>query len=199
MSVVDLVKPNDFFRDKVGDAVDGLNIDLDADLEFYLVNLLCEFIQPQNLILGDIDLLDTPLALIYKEALESSPQMQLKVYKKLGDISLYIAGYFQASLSRKTVGPGYYISMGSSAYQKMSSIMQRRYNELHFTEMYSNLSREFKTLVSVVTRIAGDLPIENHNLLKIYEKWCDTQSTTLKTFLENEGLSPDSVSFKKIQ
>lgn len=198
MTIVDLIKPNDFFRSKVSSASEELNIELSTDLEFYLVNLLCDFIEPQSLTLGNMNLLDTPLAIIYKEALESSPQMQLKMYKKLGDLSLYVAGYFHNSLQRKAVGRSYYISMGSSAYQKMSSIMKVRHNEAHFTDMYSNLSKEFKQLVQVVTKVSTEIPIESHNLLKIYEKWCNNQSETLKEYLQNEGITLDSKSSKKL-
>lgn len=172
--IVDLVKPSDFFRSKVDDVIQKMQIDLDDHLEFYIVNLLCEFITPQNLTLGEMDLLDTPLALIYKEALEAPPQSQPKLYKKLGDVSLYIAGYFQASLARKTVGRNYYISMGSSAYQELSQIFKTRHREIHFTEMYSNLSKEFKTLVAVMSGVSKEIPIQSPNMLRLYESWYDT-------------------------
>ena len=145
--VVEFTTPNDFFKAKVENAASGLQVDLSTELEFYLVNLLCEFIQPQNLKIGDMNLLDTPLALIYKQALEAPPQMQVKVYKKLGDISLYVAGYFQASLSRKTVGRSYYISMGSSAYQKMSNIMKNRHREMHLLKCIAAFLKSLRLLL----------------------------------------------------
>ena len=182
MASVELIKPKDFFRGKINSASNDLSISLSQDLEFYLVNMLCEFIEPSNFKIGELDLLDTPLALIYKKAVDSPPQMQIRVYKKLGDLSLYLAGYFQPSLQRKTVGTRYYISMGSSAYSRMSSIMQVRHQDKHFTEMYSRLSSEFSQLVKIITQVTAELPIESNNLLKIYEKWCNTQSQTLKNF-----------------
>ena len=189
MASVELIKPNDFFRTKIHSASHELSIQLSDDLEFYLVNLLCDFIDARNYKIGDMDLLDTPLALIYKQAIEASPQMQLKVYKKLGDLSLYVAGYFHSSLQSKTVGPKYYISMGSSAYSKMSAIMKVRHQEEHFTNMYSQLSAEFTQLVKIVTKVSTEIPIESHNLLKIYENWCPNQSQSLKNFLQNEGIT----------
>ena len=191
MSNLELMKPNEFFRNKITSASTDLSIFLGEDVEFYLVNLLCDFIDPNNFKMGKLDLLDTPLALIYKQAVEASPQMQVTVYKKLGDLSLYVAGYFYSSLQNKTVGPKYYISMGSSAYSKISSIMEIRHQEKHFTEMYSKLSAEFTQLVKVITRVSKELPIESNNLLRIYEKWCTTQSQTLKAFLMNEGVVVD--------
>lgn len=158
MSVVELVNPSVFFSSKIGDATERLNTKLAPALEYYLVTLLCDFIQPENLNLEELDIFDTPLALIYKKALETTPQMQLKIYKRLGDVSLYMAGYFKDSLTRKIVDEKYYISMGSSAYKTASQITRIRHNENHFADMYHTLSSEFSKLVDIMAHIADDLP-----------------------------------------
>ncbi|MFW7378145.1 MAG: hypothetical protein ACOH5I_05010 [Oligoflexus sp.] len=197
MSIVELVHPADYFRSKVNSAASALNLQLKDEVEFYLVNLLCEFIQPQQLAVDEIDLLDTPLALIYKKAIESSPDMQIKIYKRLGDTSLYIAGYFQDSLNRKTVGAGYYISMGATAYDKISNIMRDRHGETNFTRVYAELAKEFKNLVNLVTEVSEDVPGDAHrNLLAIYERWHRTGSEKLRKILEDQGISPVPLSNK---
>lgn len=154
MHHVDFTTPDSFFQTAVSEAACNLNVDLDDNIEFYLVNLLCDFVQPQTMTIGQLDVLDTPLAIIYKQAIESTPSMQLKLYKKLGDVSLYIAGYFSPSLNRKSVNSDYYISMGSSAYGRLSDIMKSRHREEHFTEMYLSLSKEFRTLVEITTKVS---------------------------------------------
>ncbi|NRA64353.1 MAG: hypothetical protein HRU19_07705 [Pseudobacteriovorax sp.] len=160
MTFVEFLNPNDFFQSRIENAASKLKIPLNEDIEFYLVNLLCEFINPQNMTIDEINLMDTPLALIYKKAVESGPNDQLKVYKKLGDFSLYVAGYFQDSLNRKTVNTNYYISMGSSAYQSASRLMRSRHNDYHFMKMYQGLANEFGKLVAIITHVAGALPKE---------------------------------------
>ena len=44
-----MVKPHEFFREKVTEAVANQRIELGDDVEFYVVNLLCEFIAPSKL------------------------------------------------------------------------------------------------------------------------------------------------------
>lgn len=200
MSILELVHPADFFRSKISSAATSLNLQLKDEIEFYLVNLLCEFIQPDQLAVDEIDLLDTPLALIYKKALESSPDMQIKIYKRLGDTSLYIAGYFQDSLNRKTVDASYYITMGSSAYLKISNIIRDRHGEARFTSIYAELAKEFKNLVNLVMEVSEDIPTDAHrNLLAIYERWHRTGSQKLRRILEEQGITPIPTSSKTSQ
>ncbi len=41
---------------------------------------------------------------------------RLCILKDLGDLSLYVSGFFQDSFNRKTFNLSYYIDMGSLAY-----------------------------------------------------------------------------------
>jgi hypothetical protein len=191
VSILDLVQPADYFRSKVHAAAADLKLELGDEIEFYLVNLLCEFIDPKQLSVDEIDLLDTPLALILKKALESTPDMQIKIYKRLGDTSLYVAGYFQDYLNRKPVDTDYYITMGSSAYHRISHLMRDRHGDDQFTSVYQNLAEQFEDLVALVTEVSEDVPREaNRNLVAIYERWHKTGSEKLRKILEDAGISP---------
>lgn len=164
MKTVEILQPVDFFRTQVSTAATSLGVELKVDLEFYLVNLLCEFINPAQLQLDEkMGVLDTPLALMLKKALESSPEMQIKVYKRLGDTSLYFAGYFQDYIQKKTVDLNYYVDMGSAAYERTSHLLRSQKNDTHFSGMYLELSQEFRKLVSVITEVSGLL---NHSSKK---------------------------------
>ena len=160
MTIVDFVSPKDYFHDRIAAATEQLNLSLAEDIEYYLVNLLCEFIKPADMTIDELNLLDTPLALILKKATESSPNHQLKIYKKLGDVSLYIAGYFQDSFARKAVNASYYVSMGSSAYHSASRLMGNRHGDPHFMQMYAGLSKEFQNLVKIITHVSGGIPTQ---------------------------------------
>lgn len=189
-----LTTPQEFFHEKVTHASSSLEIKLDEQLEYYVVNLLCEFVTPDKLNqnLGkDVDVLDTPLAFFLKQALEASPNDQVKLYKRLGDTSLYFAGFFQEFFNRKSYDIDYYISMGRSAYQSLSSIMRDRHRDEHFTGMYGKLSDRFPDLVEIVAEVsdvpAGDRPVD---ILAVYDRWTKSQSTRLRRALERVGIRP---------
>ena len=187
------VKPQEFFHEKVSQALDSLKIKIDDSIEFYVVNLLCEFIAPtpSEAPSGQsLDPMQTPLALMYKTALESPPADQFRIVKKMGDTSLYFAGYFQDYFNRKTFDIDYYISMGQTAYAHASTLM-REQHEQSMTEMYDTLSGKFSELVDVVAEVSDPMASDHAiDILAVYDRWTKTNSDRLRRLLERAGISP---------
>lgn len=201
MSTVALLSPRDFFRTQVCDASKALNLELNQEVEFYVVNLLCDFINPEHLTIDkELNVLDTPLALMLKKAFESGPDTQIKVLKRLGDTSLYFAGYFQDYFNRKTFDVGYYIDMGTNAYEQTSHLLRSHKNDTHFAQVYALLSQEFRKLVTILTEVAENLfASRSQDVLETYVKWQQTQSEKLRKILEEKGVQPVFLGPKVIQ
>lgn len=188
-----LVKPQEFFREKVTEAIANQNLRVGDDIEFYLVNLLCQFIAPGKLetVTGEMNALETPLALMLKEAMEAPPHVRLRIFKYLGDTSLYFAGFFQDYFNRKTFDIGYYISLGSSAYNNVSTLMRDHHGDEHFTAMYNGLADKFRELVDVVAEVS-ETPGEARpvDILAIYDRWTRSNSERLRRMLNKVGITP---------
>ena len=92
-----IISPKEFFKEKVTQAISEQKSKIDKDVEYYVVNLLCNFIEADKIFAEDkdIDFLKTPLALILKKAYESNDEKKLRIYKILGDTSLYTSGFFK--------------------------------------------------------------------------------------------------------
>lgn len=193
-SVLQLVKPEEYFRDKITAARSDLKIAMEDSLEYYLVNLLCEFITPEKLNSPDdnLNVLSTPLAIMLKKAIEAAPGNQVKIFKRLGDTSLYVAGFFQGYFERKTVDLDYYISMGSSAYKRLSILLSERHNDEHFGQMYGDLADEFNNLVEIISAVSESHPTarDDKDLLAIYDRYAKTNSERLRRCLEENGIFP---------
>lgn len=157
------ISPREFFREKVKDSLKANLVSIDNDTEFYLVNLLCQFIDPSPYftVEEDIDFFNTPLALILKQALESTPDRQILLYKLLGDTSLYLCGFFQESLAKKKITCDYVISLGSHAYENVSVLMKRNKGDANFNKLYGSLSCSFENIVKVLVTISCDAFKEN--------------------------------------
>lgn len=191
MSHLSLLSPQDFFRTQVCDASRSLAITLPCDIEYYLVNLLCEFINPVAMQIDQENVFDKPLALLMAKAMESSPDEQIKVLRRLGDTSLYVSGYFQDCFKRKAVDVSYYIDMGSVAYGHTAQLMRTHKNDSHFSQVYMTLAQHFRSLVAVITEIAETLLVSrSDDLLNTYIKWQNTQSVKLRRILEERGVEP---------
>ena len=181
------LKPQEFFREQLLTAQSQLKTSLDDDLSFYIVNLLVEFISPPQLPDESADsttnVMDYPLVLLLKRAMESPPRQQYQILKHLGDSSLYVSGFFQDYFNRKTFDIDYYITMGRSAYNHVSSLSNVR--------VYRNLSENFNVCVELLSCVSDTPGLkQNKELLGVYERWHKTQSTRLYRILVEAGITP---------
>src|SRR5690606_923146 len=119
-----VAQPEAFFHELVTKALGHRQVRPRPETEYYLVKVLNQFVFTENLYARDANgnLREEPLAFMVKEALEQpEKQAQALLFRQVGDISLYTAGFFQESLSRKRVDIGYYIEMGGTAYQQVAA------------------------------------------------------------------------------
>lgn len=189
-----------FFRDEVSVASETLGVQLAELVEFYLVNLLCDFSKRET----SPTLGDEPLALIYKKAIEAAPGGQREVhFKELGDISLYVAGFFSESIERSLVDIDYYISMGGNAYGALSELVGKQRRGETFAELYGDLSEAFPLLVDVLGEVRSRSlinPSSDKDLLRLYDRWQRTKSERIGRLLSEAGLVPaDTDSTEYIQ
>lgn len=179
----------DFFRAEVTGAKDSLGIDMSDYLEFYLVNLLCEY--------GRRGAAPTPgeepLALLYKRALESNVPQRVQILKGLGDLALFVSGFFVEFIERSLVDVDYYVGMGGSAYNSVSNLVGSQPRGEAFAELYSQLGARFTELVDLLSEIAErsrDSSEDNTALLRMYDRWARTGSQRVRRMLLDKGLVP---------
>jgi hypothetical protein len=176
-----------FFREQVTDARNELGIELQEMVEYYLVNLLCDYSNP-----GDGQALgDEPLALIYKRALEADAVDRISILKDLGDGALYTAGFFVESIQKSVVDVDYYITMGGHAYSSLGNLVSGYARGSTFSEIYKELADSFPALVNVLNFVSGvsrESKSEDAELLKLYEKWVTTRDPRLYQQLIEKGL-----------
>src|ERR1700737_4665876 len=105
-SITLVAQPQDYFRELVTETLDRQHVSIQPETEFYLVNLLNQFMTTDRLYPRDGQgaVREEPLALMVKEALEEpAVQAQSLLFRQVGDVSLYVAGFFQHTLPRTLV------------------------------------------------------------------------------------------------
>src|SRR4051794_10339953 len=112
----------EFFRSLLGEVIDKQRLTITEVTEFYLVNLLSEFVASEKLFTRDDEgrADQEPLALLYHRAQQQEREARIQTLRRLGDVSLYRAGFFSSSLRDSAVGPDYYIDMGGAAYGQVA-------------------------------------------------------------------------------
>ncbi len=185
-----VAQPQDFFRELVTEALGKQKVTTQPETEFYLVNLLNRFMATESLYAPGAEggAKNEPLALLLKEALEQPKAKQGTYFKHLGDISLYTAGFFQASLNRKLVDVDYYIGMGGTAYQHAAA----QSNEGTLRSLFGELAHKFAALVEVLAEISDKTsPRAEKDILRIYELWIKTRSGRAAKALQEAGIVPN--------
>jgi hypothetical protein len=168
-----------FFHERVQRVRRQQNIQLTEMTEFYVVNLLSEGVETRKLIW------DEPLALMYGRALETPDQRErFRLFKLVGDRSLYVSGFFGESLANRSIDLGYFISMGELAYRLVSSLSKER-------QLFAELAREFVRLVDLLSEISESAGItSDQDVLRLYERWLQTKSERLLRLLSEKGIIP---------
>ena len=196
-----LMSPQEFFHGKITEASRHLNVKLEEHVEFYLVNLLSQFVKT-TAVSGDEDddILSTPLALMLKRALEAPTDRQPHLYRRLGDASLYVSGFFQDYFNRKTFDINYYMTMGASAYEQASSLTRGQTRDDGLHETMDSLSRNFIQVVDVVAQASDSSAMQqDSSLLVLYDRWNRSGSERLRVLLEDKGIHPIRVPFRQAQ
>lgn len=182
-----LLQPTEYFHAAVSGAMSELRITASDHACSYLVHLLSRFIAKENLFPADSP--DT-LAQQLAQALEAGNHAErLQRLRQLGDFSLYIAGFFSDSFTRKLVDVDYYIDMGGAAYESVAILEEQRGQ----TALFEELARKFPRFVDVLAQISEQSAFQRDDsqaLLRMYDLWTKTGSERLAKQLAKAGIMP---------
>ena len=93
---------------------------------------------------------------------QSSPGSLRNSLKKMGDMSLYISGFFREYLTKKLVSVDYYMNMGKQAYGSLSDFQDK--------SLFEELSTRFSDLVFVLLHIRKTTYRKENVFLDPYRK-----------------------------
>ena len=186
--------PTEFFQDSVAQAMAHQQVRADDDTTHYLVSLLTHFIHAENLYEETGDGLGLrPLAFLYADAVQSrNPAERQAALRRLGDIALFIAGFFADSLDRKAVDIDYYIAMGGGAYGHLTEDLDGTLRGRALTPIYRELATKFTPFVDVLGEVSDSIQArDQRTLLRLYELWLRTGSPRLARRLRENGIEPN--------
>ena len=172
----------EYFKDLVDRAITHQGVATQELTSFYVVQLLASFLQrPANFDEG-------PLSVRLMQALESGGMRQRASLKQIGDLSLFIAGFFSESLNRKLVDVDYYATIGGRAYHALSRVETDT-----FSPVFAELGAKFVDFVDVLSEVSERTACStNVDLLRLYEKWIKTGSRRSGQLLAERGVVPNA-------
>ena len=180
-AVVRRESASEYFKELVEGALAHQRIAAGELTSFYVVNLLTGFLQRP----AEDD--QTPLAFRLAEALDAAGIRQRTSLKQIGDLSLFVSGFFADSLNRKLVDVDYYVSIGGTAYTALS-----RYETDTFSPVFAELADNFVRFVDVLSEVSERASLSsNVDLLRLYERWLKTGSRRSGQLLAERGVVPN--------
>ena len=183
----------DYFRTSIDEVIVQQGVDLDPHATHYVVNMMTLFSRSEELYEDDGETYGIkPLALMLADASDApSAEHRNNVLQRIGDVTLFISGFFVESLANKAVDIDYYIHMGENAYGSLSEETRGTFRGNAFADIYRELAVNFQILIDVLHEVrASARPDSDVNVLRTYEIWLKTGSRRAENLLRQEGIVP---------
>lgn len=190
----------EFFHDSMQQALRKQRVDVDDHTEHYVVNILTMFARSEELYDSTPDGMRLkPLAHMLADASEAaSPQQRDEALRRLGDVSLFVAGFFAQSFARKLIDIDYHIAMGGRAYGTLADNLRGSIRGQAFAAVFLELAQKFQRLVDVLNEVAEMAHTHtDQDILRLYEIWLKTGSPRAYAILQRLGVAPVAQGVRK--
>jgi hypothetical protein len=193
--VLPVANLREFFRDTLQQALQHQHLSVNGQTEHYVVNLLTLFARSEALYeMTPEGLRLKPLVAMLCEALEAAPgtSERNRTLQRLGDVSLFVAGFFARSFATKLIDIDYHIAMGGRAYGTLAHTTGRGRGRV-LAAVFAELSEKFQPLVDALNEVsegAGADGASDQDILRLYEIWLKTGSARCYAQLKRLGVDP---------
>ncbi len=193
---IDVRNLREFFRDSVHEALHRQHVSVEEHTEHYVVNLLTMFARSEALFeptAAGARL--RPLALMLAEAADArSTEERSRALQRLGDVSLFVAGFFAQSFARRLVDIDYHIAMGGRAYGSLADSCARGTRGRALAGVFGELAQKFQRLVDALNDVSEmSYTHTDRDVLRQYEIWLKTGSPRAHGILRRLGVEPAPV------
>ncbi len=186
----------EFFRESLHSAFSHQKLEVNDHTEHYVVNLLTLFSRSEALYEGETERAGLkPLAMMLSEALDAPTQVERnRGLQRLGDVSLFVAGFFSGSFARKLVDVDYHIAMGGRAYGSLADLLSGPRGRA-LAGVFGELAAKFQRLVDALNEVSEMAHTHSDSdILRLYELWAKTGSARALDILRRLGVQPVAVS-----
>jgi len=190
-AIVEAASIESFFHESLTDSVSSQNVDVCDETVVYVTQLLTQYVRSDELFERDEDGVQIkPLAVLYCNAAAAPDhQTRREHLKKLGDLALFLSGWFAHNVEKGRVGTRYYVQMGECAYEWLSESCGGSVRERVFARIFQDMAEHFTELRDVIAEIPMSVDRRtDSDLLGLYELWQRSGSSRAAEMLRAEGI-----------
>ncbi len=192
--VLPVVNLREFFRDTLHGALAKQRLAVEDQTEHYVVNLLTLFARSEALYEHTPEGLRLrPLIALLGEACEAPGATERnRLLQRLGDVSLFIAGFFARSFAARLIDIDYHIAMGGRAYATLAAATARGRGRV-LAAVFAELAQKFQPLVDALNEVSeSSYTHSDRDILRLYEIWLKTGSARCHALLRRLGVHPSA-------
>ena len=176
----------EFFKEQVEAACERQKVFPQPLTSYYVVRLLADFTHLGQSVHAHAIVSNEALGVRFTRALQSAGTAQRAGLKQVGDLSLFISGFFSDSLRRTLIDLDYYVTLGGSAYGSLGA------TDDVLSPIFAELSDKFVCFVDVLSEVSERTSLtSDSDLLRLYEKWLRTGSRRNGDLLAEQGIVPN--------
>lgn len=173
----------EFFHERVESAVSHQRARVSPGTVYYLSSMLAERGRAEE---GDGD---RTLVELRERAVTAPPGEAVGWWRRLGDESLIVVGWFREQVERRRVSREYCASMGMSAYDRLARLLRGPSDG--FGAVFAELGERFETCAEVIAEVRDESRERNDSdIVALYEEWLQTGSPRVAERLRVLGLVP---------
>ena len=191
--LVPVTSLQEFFMDSIDAAMAANKVVVDEHTAHYVVNLLTLFSRSEALFeKTEEGRRLQPLALMLANACEAATDVERNAaLQRLGDVALFIAGFFADGLQRAAVDVDYYIYMGGGAYHSLATHVRGTTRGRALGDVFAELGCKFQPMVDVLNEVRESARSANDaDVLRLYDLWLKTGSARAERLLRDLGIQP---------
>ena len=106
--------------------------------------------------------------------------------RRVGDVALFVAGFFADGLEKAAVDVDYYVYMGGGAYRSLSIYTRGSVRGRALAAVFDELGAKFQDVVDVLNEVRDSAQGDtDEGLLRAYELWRKTGSSRAERLLRD--------------
>ena len=173
-----------FFRSRVSEAASHQRADVSEGAVIYLSRLLTEVGQDAEPTPGAAE----TLAELHVQASLAEPTAAIPLFKRLGDWSLLLTGFFREQLARRRLSREYCARMGGGAYQRLERMLP---GDVTIAPVFGELAERYEACAEVIAEVRDEAANRSDSdVLRLYEEWLQTGSPRVAERLRALGVVP---------
>lgn len=192
-AAIDVRNLREFFRDSLHEALVRQRSSVDDHTEAYVVNLLTMFSRSEALFdPTPVGPRLRPLALMLADAAAAtSHENRSRMLQRLGDVSLFVAGFFSQGFAHRLVDVDYHIAMGGRAYGTLAETCREGARGRALAGVFAELADKFQRVVDALNDVSEMAHTHDHrDVMRQYEIWLKTGSPRAAGILRRLGVDP---------